>query len=225
MMTRPPRAVLFDFNGTISIDEHILDALFREVFATIGIRFDSDFYYQHLAGLSDPEIVTTALALHHHRPDADLAARLLRQKIDAYKRVVAANPTITTATAAAVRAAAARVPVAIGSGAVREEIDFVLAQHDLAAVFGAIVTIDDVTHGKPDPETWLRCVAELNRRGAALTVTDCLVFDDSPHGIAAARAAGMRCVGVRSSPDAQPLAAADRVIDHLDAVLVEEMLG
>jgi beta-phosphoglucomutase-like phosphatase (HAD superfamily) len=220
-----PRAALFDFNGTISLDEPILDRLFQEVFAQIGVELTSDEYYAHLAGLSDPEIVVTGLELHGRAAEPALCAELLRAKIDRYKRVVLAEPTVPAAVADAVRAVAARVPVAIGSGAVREEIVHVLDQHALRDLFGVLVTIDDVTHGKPDPETYLRCLDGLRATHPALEPADCVVFEDSRFGIAAAHAAGMRCVAVRTSGDRASLAAAELVVQGLTRELAVGLFG
>jgi len=222
---RRPRAALFDFNGTISLDEPILDRLFREAFATIGIELDSEQYYAELSGLSDPEIVERALELHGHPADPELCEQLLRAKIDRYKQVVLQEPTVPPAVVQFVRAVAERVPVAIGSGAVREEILHVLAQHGLRQLFDVLVTIDDVEHGKPDPETYLRCLALLRRRHPELTAEDCLVFEDSRFGIAAAHAAGMRCVAVHTSGDLVGLAAADLVVQGLTGELALGLFG
>jgi beta-phosphoglucomutase-like phosphatase (HAD superfamily) len=222
---RPPRAALFDFNGTISLDEPILDRLFQEVFATIGIALDSAEYYAELSGLSDPEIVERALELHGRPADPELCARLLRAKIDRYKEVVLQEPTVPPAIACFVRAVAEHVPVAIGSGAVREEIDHVLDQHGLRGLFDVVVTIDDVERGKPDPETYLGCLAALRERHPGLEPGDCIVFEDSRFGIAAAHAAGMRCVAVHTSGDAAGLAAADLVVQGLTRELAAGLFG
>jgi beta-phosphoglucomutase len=220
-----PRAALFDFNGTISLDEPLLDRLFQEVFAGIGIRLTSAEYYAELSGLSDPEIVERALELHGRPADEALCERLLRAKIDRYKEVVLAEPTVPPEIAGFVRAVAERVPVAIGSGAVREEIAHVLAQHGLGDLFDVVVTIDDVEHGKPDPETYLRCLAALRERDPSLHAGDCLVFEDSRFGIAAAHAAGMRCVAVHTSGELVGLAAADLVVQGLTRELALELFG
>jgi len=222
---RAPRALVLDFNGTLSHDEPLLERLFRETFARAGVEIDRAFYYRELAGLSDPEIVERGLALRGRPVDRALAERLLRQKIAAYKVAVAAEPTVTQAARKFVRAAAGRVPLAIGSGACREEIDAVLAQHALADAFVAIVTIDDVARGKPDPETFVRCLAGLRAAGHDVAANDCLVFDDSRHGIAAALAAGMRAVGVAGTDDAAGLAAAEAVVAALGPDLIEPLFG
>jgi beta-phosphoglucomutase-like phosphatase (HAD superfamily) len=117
------------------------------------------------------------------------------------------------------------VPVAIGSGAVREEIVHVLSQHGLRDLFDVVVTIDDVTHGKPDPETYLRCLGLLRERHPDLAAEDCLVFEDSRFGIASAHAAAMRCVAVHTSGDIAGLAAADLVVQGLTGELAVGLFG
>jgi beta-phosphoglucomutase len=222
---RRPKAALFDFNGTISLDEPILDRLFHDVFADVGIEISSEEYYAQLSGLSDPEIVVRALELHGRTADPALCEQLLRTKIDRYKDVVLQEPTVPAEIAAFVRAVAERVPVAIGSGAVREEIVHVLDQHGLRDLFGVLVTIDDVQHGKPDPETYLHCLARLRERHPQLQPEDCLVFEDSRFGIAAAHAAGMRCVAVHTSGELVGLAAADLVVQGLTRGLAPALFG
>jgi beta-phosphoglucomutase len=217
--------VIFDFNGTLSLDEPILDRLFQDAFAEIGIVFDSAFYYRELSGLSDPEIVVRALELHDRDPEPALCARLLRQKIDRYKEAVLAEPTMTPAIAAFATEIAGRVPVAIGSGAVREEIDFVLAQHGLGAMFEIIVSIDEVANGKPDPETYVRCHAALAGRHPGLAADRCLVIEDTRVGIEAAHTAGMRCVAVHTSGPRDALDRADLVVAGLDRDLAVALLA
>jgi beta-phosphoglucomutase-like phosphatase (HAD superfamily) len=222
---RPPKAALFDFNGTISLDEPILDRLFHDVFAGIGIEISSEEYYAELSGLSDPEIVVRALELHGRTADPSLCEQLLRTKIERYKEVVLREPTVPAEIVAFVRAVADRVPVAIGSGAVREEIVHVLDQHGLRDLFGVVVTIDDVQRGKPDPETYLHCLAALREQHPKLGSEDCLVFEDSRFGIAAAHAAGMRCVAVHTSGELVGLAAADLVVQGLTGELAAALFG
>lgn len=81
------------------------------------------------------------------------------------------------------------VPMAIGSAAIRFNIDFVLDRLDLHSYFRALVSADDVQHSKPHPETWLRCAASLG-----VDPGECLVFEDSPRGVEAAESAGMHSI-------------------------------
>jgi beta-phosphoglucomutase len=95
-----------------------------------------------------------------------------------------------------------------------------LARRD---AFQAAVTGDDVTRGKPDPQVFL-----LGAERLGLPPTRCLVIEDAPLGVTAARAAGMRCVGVASTGrSVESLAEADLVVrrlDQLDAEVIERLM-
>lgn len=78
-----------------------------------------------------------------------------------------------------------------------------------------------MTRTKPDPEGYLLA---LERLGSEIDATDVLVFEDTPLGVAAARAAGMRCVAVLGSAPPERLAEADEIVDVLDAETVRRLL-
>jgi beta-phosphoglucomutase-like phosphatase (HAD superfamily) len=138
-----------------------------------------------------------------------------------YRAVVADGSTVGDGARAAVRAAAARVPVGVVSGAERQHVELIMAAAGLDGLLGATVGLEDVRRGKPDPEGYLLGLARLDARLAA---ADVLVFEDTDHGVAAARAAGMRCVAVLGSVPAARLQAADEVVPALDAALVTRLL-
>jgi len=218
--------VIFDFNGTISDDEPILDRLFQEVFAAEGLPFDSAYYYDRLAGLSDPEIVERALADHGQPADPVRSARLLRAKVDRYKEVVSADPTITPEAAAFVRAVADRVPIAIASGALHEEVEHVLEIAGIGSLFTAVICIDDVAHGKPEPDGYLLALERLNAgRTDPIVGSEVLVFEDADVGVASAHAAGMRCVAIENPAYHGTLAVADATVTALRAADVPELLA
>lgn len=81
------------------------------------------------------------------------------------------------------------IVMAIGSAAIPFNVDFVLNNLHLRHFFNAIVTADDVTISKPDPETFIKCAQLLK-----VTPGNCLVFEDAPKGVEAAQNAGMRTV-------------------------------
>ncbi len=85
------------------------------------------------------------------------------------------------------------IKLGIGSAAIRYNIDFVLDGLEIRKYFQAIVSADDVSCSKPDPETWLQCADVLR-----LPFTDCLVFEDSPKGAESALNAGMKCIIITS---------------------------
>jgi beta-phosphoglucomutase len=213
----PPRAVLFDFNGTLSQDEPILCEILVELFAEYGKPLSAQEYFDEFAGLSDPEIVRSWLGDDHPAVDAIVAERIRR-----YRWAVGDGASVPEEVRAGVRYAAARVPVGVVSGAAREEIAPVLEAAGLADVLGTIVSADDVVAGKPDPEGYLRALDFLDGDIAA---GDVLVLEDTEAGVAAAKAAGMRCVAVLGTLAAERLAAADEIVPALDVSLLQRLLA
>ena len=81
------------------------------------------------------------------------------------------------------------IKMAIGSAAIMANIDFVLDGLNIRHYFSAIVSADDVTNSKPDPETYLKCADRLS-----VDPADCIVFEDVPKGVESAERAGMQSV-------------------------------
>jgi len=208
--------VIFDFNGTLSQDEPILYAIFRDLFAGYGRPLSEEEYFEQLAGLSDPEIVRTWLGPDHPAVDEAIERRTVR-----YRELAADGSTVPPAVREAVRYAAERVPVAVVSGAARPEIEPVLEAAGLAGLVSVVVAAEDVARGKPHPDGYLRALELLD---GGLVAADVLVFEDTEAGIAAARAAGMRCVAVLGTLAPERLAAADELVPALDVDLLRRML-
>lgn len=211
------RAVIFDFNGTLSNDEPILCDIFRELFAEQGRPLSAEEYFDQLAGLSDPEIVRTWLGPAHPAVDDVIAERIAR-----YRAAVSDGSTVPETVRQAVRYAAGRVPVAIVSGAARAEIEAVLTAAGLASVIQVVVSADDIREGKPDPESYLRALELLDDD---IHAGEVLVLEDTEAGIASAKAAGMRCIAVLGTLKPERLAAADEIVPAIDVALMRRLLG
>ncbi|HXL44754.1 MAG TPA: HAD family phosphatase [Gaiellaceae bacterium] len=212
-----PRAVVFDFNGTISNDEPILCVIFQRLFAAHGKPLAAQDYYDRLAGLSDPEIVRTWLGRDH-----PAVAEVIEQRIALYRAAVADGSSISDSVRAAVRCAAERVPVGIVSGASREEIAPVLEAAGLDDVVSVVVADDDVVEGKPSPEGYARALELLD---GGIRAGEVVVFEDTEAGIAAAKSAGMRCIGVLGTLAEERLAAADELVPGIDRTVVENLFA
>jgi beta-phosphoglucomutase len=212
-----PRAVLFDFNGTLSQDEPILCEILVELFAEYGKPLSAQQYFEEFAGLSDPEIIRSWFGDDYPAVDEIVAERIRR-----YRRAVGDGASVPEEVRAAVRYAAARVAVGVVSGAAREEIAPVLEAAGLADVLGTIVSADDVVAGKPDPEGYLRALDCLDGDIAA---GDVLVLEDTEAGVEAAKAAGMRCVAVLGTVAPARLVAADEIVQAVDVSLLQRLLG
>jgi beta-phosphoglucomutase len=199
---QPRRGVIFDFNGTLSDDEPILLEIFTEIFAErLGRTLTTDEYYSNLAGLSDREIIATIV--EESTPDNDaLVEELLTIRAERYLDKVTAHPPIKPGTVALVsRLAAAAVPIAVVTGAQRSEVRHVLRSSAVGQHIEVVVTEEDVSRGKPDPEGFLTGARLLNRQPQ-----DILVFEDSVPGVLAAHAARMRCIAVAAGGPTAALA-------------------
>lgn len=105
----------------------------------------------------------------------------------------------------------------IGSSAPRTNLDLILELTGLSPYFDAVVAMEDASRGKPDPEVFLVAARRLE-----LAPHQCLVIEDAPAGVEAAKAAGMSCLAVacvgHHSRDTLRAAGADRVVGSLEEV-------
>jgi beta-phosphoglucomutase len=211
------RAVVFDFNGTLSDDEPILLRIYQELFAAHGRPLSEHEYYSELSGLSEEEIIGRWLGPFK---DGRVDDTLIADRIARYRALVADGSTVYPEVRDAVRYAAQRVPVAICSGAYAEEIEPVVAAAGLTTYVSALVAADHVTDGKPHPEGYLRA-AEL----LGVPPTSVLAFEDTEAGVASARAAGARVVAITRTLGAERLTGADELVDRIDLSLMQRTLG
>jgi beta-phosphoglucomutase len=212
-----PRALVFDFNGTLSQDEPILCEIFMELFAEHGKPLSAQEYFDQLAGLSDPEIVRTWLGPDH--PDVD---EVIEERIRRYRAAVADGSTVPEETRAAVRYAADRVPVGIVTGAALAEVEPVLAAAGLSEAISVIVPAEDVVRGKPYPDGYERARSLL---GEHIDAKDVLAIEDTEAGVASAKGAGMRCVAVLGTLAPERLSQADEIVERIDVRLLRRLLG
>jgi beta-phosphoglucomutase len=217
MSGRVVRAVAFDFNGTLSNDEPIMCAIYEQLFAERGRPMSEADYYTSLAGTTEEAIIGGWLGV-----EGDELASLVAERIRRYQVAVADGNTVTAGLREAVRYAAARVPVAVVSGAYREEIEPVLEAAGVRNLFAFLVTADDVSNGKPHPESYELLVERL---GAGVAPEDVVVFEDTEAGVAAAKDAGVRCLAVRGTLPDDRLGRADDLVDGIDVELMRSLLG
>ena len=210
----PARAICFDLNGTLSDDEGIYFEIFAELFAREGRPISREEYFTSLVGRTDEEAVRLWLGDTFARTSA-----LLEERVARFLGRVGAGETVPDAARQAVRAAAKAGPVAVVSGAFRVEVDAILRGAGLREAVDVIVALEDAERPKPDPEPYVLATAQLG-----IAPADAVAFEDTAVGVAAAKAAGLRCVGVLGSQDAETLGAGE-VVERLDEHAVRAVLG
>lgn len=214
-------AVILDVDGTM-VDNHPFheEAWIRYGRDSLGIDITPEYYLAHINARSNTEILKTLLGPNisereiraHEAEKEALYRELCESKLVARAGLLAFMD----------RLRAERIPLAAASNAPRLNVDFVLNRLGIDDAFGAVVALEDVEHGKPDPALFLLAASRIG-----VPARECLVVEDSPSGMKAARAAGMSYVvidnaGARCAPDLVTSSLAV-VRDFEDALLVSEI--
>jgi beta-phosphoglucomutase-like phosphatase (HAD superfamily) len=220
------RAVIFDFNGVLVDDEHVHFELFREILAEEGVTISAEQYHERYLGLDDRGCFEAALVDAGQRADGSRLDDLIARKARRYITAAAAGLRFFPDAATCLATLAGCWPLAINSGALRPEIEFALDRLDCRDRVAAIVSAEDTTRCKPDPQGYLLALDALRRHPgdgpalADLRPEHCVVVEDSLAGVASAKGANMWAVGITHTYGAEALreAGADAIIDGLETL-------
>lgn len=196
-------AVLFDMDGVLVDSMPQIEALLREWAVVHGL--EPDFVVRLSHGRRDVDVVR--LSAPHLDPDKEVTRIQEREVAEATS--IRACPGASRLLSSV---PASRWAVVTSGPREVAQARFRAAELPLPTV---LVTSDDVAIGKPDPEGYLRAARRLAR-----SPTRCLVVEDAPAGVAAARSAGMRVVGVGAELRNNPLSVPDAWVDDLDKLSV-----
>ncbi|WP_058477984.1 HAD family hydrolase [Legionella steigerwaltii] len=206
-------AIIFDFDGVILDSEPIHYEAYCLVLKPLGIAISYAEYMEKYLGLSDKDAFPKLL---HHKglsySEAEVQ-RLMQQKTAIYTNIISTSdslPLIVDFDQFLFKIAPKVKKIAICSGSSRGEITTVLSkvrQGKLHAYFDTIVTAEDVQVGKPSPEGYLLTAKRLD-----VAPERCLVIEDTPYGVKAAKAAGMQVIGLMTTYDRHHFLTADKVI-------------
>lgn len=216
-MPSDPIAILWDVDGTLvdTAEQHFL--AWARLFEELRLPFSrADF--AKTFGWRNPEIVRE---LYDPAADDATCRELGERKEDLYREMVRTTGAKLLPGVPELLAGfeAAGWRQAVGSSAPRGNLDLLLAATGIARYFQAVVSGDDVTRGKPDPEVFLTGAARLGVEPARS-----VVFEDAIAGVQAARRGGMACIAVtfvgHHPPDTLTRAGADRVVASLAEITV-----
>ena len=220
-MTPTARAVIWDMDGTLVDTAELHFQAWLRLAAEIGKPFTrADFTATF--GWRNPEIVPKIFGSAYS--EAEILA--IGDRKELFYRELARQGVELLPGARELIAQLAKLGVrqAIGSSAPRDNLELILEMSDLEDAFGAIVAMEDVQRGKPNPDVFLRAAQRLE-----IAPELCVVIEDAPVGIQAAKAGGMRALGVtfvgHHPADALRAAGADRVVASLAEVAAEDVLA
>lgn len=212
-------AIFFDFNGVIINDEPLHLKAYTEVLAAEGITL-TEAEYMTMLGMDDVTFVRTAFERAGKPLTDEHAKALIAREWEIHRTMIEDDMPLAPGVVTFIKAVSRHYQLGVVSMATRAGIDYVLGRARLAPAFTVILSAEDSHTHKPDPFCYQRALELLNehrreQRQLPLLPAECLVIEDSPQGIQAGRAAGMRTLGVTNTVAEEALRAAGaNVVTH-----------
>jgi beta-phosphoglucomutase len=188
------KAVIFDFDGVVVNSEPIHWKSFNIILKQLGITIPKKLYKEKYVGLGSLSIMEDVFRTHDIRRNAKLWVekrmvvfrKLVRQgEVKPVKGFMRFNKLLNKI----------KMKKIIASGGYKKNIEVNLKKLKLDKEF-QFISREDVKKRKPDPATFLLAAKKLR-----VKPSECLIFEDSPYGVEAARRAGMKCVALTTSLD------------------------
>lgn len=184
-MTKKYKAFIFDLNGTLIDDMKFhTDAWYEVLVKELGADLSYEKVKAEMFGKNEEVLHRIFGEGHFEEKDIEKHSKAKEEKYQAmYKPNLKLIPGLEAFLA---KAEDNNIMMAIGSAAIMFNIDFIIDNADIRKFFKVLISADEVTLSKPDPETFLKAAEALG-----VAPEDCLVFEDAPKGVEAADNAGM----------------------------------
>lgn len=214
--------IIFDLDGTLVGSETTWTKASRQFFDELGHGDQADNINPKLVGLTEADAMNMVIA--------ELGLNIKPEKLSERRLEIVRNLHATESLLfdgvfeLLSELEAAGFKTAIGTSSDRSTTEYLVSLHNLRPLFDAVVTASDVEMGKPHPETFLTAADRL-----CATAENCIVIEDSPRGLEAARAAGMKAIAVKHNgifSDEELLSKNPiRIIDEIGQLSVEDFLN
>jgi beta-phosphoglucomutase len=219
---RALQAIIFDFDGVIANSEPLHLRAFQDTLAEEGLTLPSEEYYARYLGFDDVGLFQQLARDRDIEWNGRHVTALVARKGVKLQELLRRGAVLFPGAAEFIRRASAAVPIGIASGALKHEIEEIVTAAGVADRFVTIVAAGDTPESKPSPAPYRLAFARLQERaGAALDPQRTVAIEDSRWGLASARGAGLRCVGVASSYPAHELPGAEIVVSGLGDLTLE----
>lgn len=197
------KAILMDFNGVVINDEPIQHKAYCAAFAAEGIDVSDEDYYSRL-GMDDKTFVSSIFEAAGKPANDEMRAAIARAKNEKWREFVSDSIPLFPGVENFIRKSANAFTLGIVSMANREDIEYVLERARLRDNFSVIISAQDISCCKPHPECYRKGFLLLDAGRTALghlpiVHNECVVIEDSPPGVAAAKAAGLPVLGVTNT--------------------------
>lgn len=203
------KAVIFDLDGVLVDTEVFSGQATKQVFKEAGIEFTPE-EREKAFGRTDLEISRDAVKSR----GLDLKPEdLVSRKVQIYSELIKGKVEPIKGARELVEFLKSRgIPFAVASSGTPDKIRATFSEIGFEGLFDIMVTAEDISRCKPDPEIFLKAAEKLG-----IPPEECLVIEDAQAGVEAAKAAGMKCLALKSpSTYGQDLSQADRIINSLE---------
>ncbi len=212
------KGFIFDFDGLILDTESPQFLIFRDEFAKYGVAFTYQDWWKVIGtGFAEynPFEHLASLAGDHHNSEYfhQLIDRQIAEKLDQAQPFPGVVPFIQAARRL-------KIPMAVASSSERSWVRGQLKRLGLLGSFSSVITADDVSQVKPDPELYL-----VAARSLKLHPAECIAFEDSLNGIKSAKAAGIYCIAIPNEITLEmPLQMADQIVRSFSDLRIQDLL-
>lgn len=211
------KAVLFDMDGVLVDNRDVHIEAFRRLFTKYGLKFDREKFLPSF-GMTNPQIFEWQAPelLKKHTIE-----ELSEEKEALYRELFAREMAPSPGLIELLKGLRERgIKMAVGSSGNADNVNFVLTGCHIADYFDAIANGDMISRGKPDPEVYLLAAKLLN-----VDPVECVVCEDAPVGIEAARAAGMGVVALATTFPPERLSDYDLLVENFTQTSADEVLA
>jgi len=206
-------AVIFDFDGIIVNSEPLHYRAFQMVLEPVGMEFSWEEYCETYMGFDDRDAFKEAFKVRKEKLCTRDLKRFIREKAAAFQSLIQENQASPLPGAIElIQSIPSRLPVALCSGALREDIFPILETFKIENAFSVIVTAEDTKKSKPAPAPYKLVIQKLGIDDP----TTAIAIEDTPSGIISAKKTGLKVLAVTNSYDRKYLLDADAVTDSLE---------
>ena len=218
-MSRALQAIVFDFDGVIANSEPLHLKAFQLALAPEGVELLAADYYAHYLGYDDVGMFEALARDRGITMNGDAVGELVTRKGQRMQELLRSGSVLFPGATEFIHAAAAAVPIAIASGAMRHEIEEVIDAAGMTDLFATIVAAGDTPLSKPSPAPYRLALERLRESsGRDIDPRRAVAIEDSKWGLESAQGAGLRLVGVTNSYPAHELTGAELVVEGLQSL-------
>ncbi|MCX7705176.1 MAG: HAD family phosphatase [bacterium] len=209
------KAIIFDLDGVIFDSEILHQQAWKKVFERYGIHLTKNDYLKGI-GISDLDFLKHLVSEKKIPEDIEVFIKEKRKTL----LEISSQAKPIDGVCLFIGELSSEYKLAVASNSDREFVLKLIEKEGLSKCFSVILGFQDISKPKPDPEIYIKCADKLG-----VLPDECVVFEDSPTGIKAAKNAGMKCIALATTLDENALSEADFIIKKMEFDKVKKFLG